>query len=380
MNGRWPKVLSPGDDYADIDAYLLGKGVRKIFLVHGKSAKNLRVGRYFFGLPERMGISLRSFTDFCPNPSFESVVNGVKDFREHGCDMVAALGGGSAIDVAKCVKLYADMPDDACALPQKIRPNDIPLLAVPTTAGTGSETTRYAVIYFDGEKQSISHETCIPEAVCIDPSVLMTLPLYHRASSMLDALCHAMESWWSVNSTEESRRYSRDAMRLILACRKEYMQEDSRVFGHMMQAAHLAGKAIDITQTTAGHAMCYKLTGRYGIAHGHAAALCDAALWPYMMEHLEDCCDVRGKNWLAGIFGEMAETMGCGDVREAAAVLPKFLKELGMEKPSGTEEDLDFLAASVNPVRLKNHPVRMSREAFRYLYDEIVWIHRPMEE
>ena len=77
MNGRWPRVLSPGDDYADIDAYLLGKGVRKIFLVYGKSARNLRVGRYFFGLPERMGISLRSFTDFCPNPSFESVVNGV---------------------------------------------------------------------------------------------------------------------------------------------------------------------------------------------------------------------------------------------------------------------------------------------------------------
>ena len=83
---------------------------------------------------------------------------------------------------------------------------------------------------------------------------------------------------------------------------------------------------------------------------------------------------MRGKNWLAGIFGEMAETMGCGDVREAAAVLPKLLKELGMEKPSGTEADLDFLAASVNPVRLKNHPVRTSREAFRYLYAKILSI------
>ena len=372
MKGRWPKVLSPGDDYADIDAYLLAKGVRKIFLVHGKSARDLRVGRYFFGLPERLGISLRSFTEFHPNPAYESVVSGVKDFREHGCDMVVALGGGSAIDVSKCIKLYADMPDDACCLPQEIRPNDIPLLAVPTTAGTGSETTRYAVIYLDGEKQSISHETCIPEVVCMDPSVLVTLPFYHRASSMLDALCHAMESWWSVNSTVESREYSREAMRLVLQYGAAYMQEDSHVFGHMMQAAHLAGKAIDITQTTAGHAMCYKLTSRYGIAHGHAAALCDAVLWPYMMEHLGDCCDVRGEKWLAGIFGEMAETMGCGDVQEAAEILPKLLKELGLERPSGTEEDLEFLVASVNPVRLRNHPVQMGREAFRHLYAKIL--------
>lgn len=96
------------------------------------------------------------------------------------CDLIIAVGGGSAMDVAKCIKLYAYMDPGINYLEQKIVPNDIPLLAVPTTAGTGSEATRYAVVYYKGEKQSVCDESCIPSAVLMDASVLKTRPLSEK--------------------------------------------------------------------------------------------------------------------------------------------------------------------------------------------------------
>ena len=99
------------------------------------------------------------------------------------------------MDVAKCIKVFYNMDEQRNYLEQEIVPNDVRLLAAPTTAGTGSEATRDAVLYFEGKKQSVSHESCIPSAVLMDPSLLQTLPEYHRKSSMLDAT----ESFWSVN-------------------------------------------------------------------------------------------------------------------------------------------------------------------------------------
>lgn len=94
---------------------------------------------------------------------------------------------------------------------------------------------------------------------------------------MCDVLCHAIESFWSVNSMEESRRYSREAIRLILWHRDGYPANEAGANKGMLVAANVAGRAIRITQTTAGYAMCYKITGLFGIAHGDAVALCDSA-------------------------------------------------------------------------------------------------------
>ena len=374
MNRPGQCTLSPKNDYVDIDNYLLSKRARRILLVQGDSAERLEIGKYFLSIPFRLGIKVYPFTKFHPNPSYDSVVDGVKEFHAQCCDMIVALGGGSAIDVAKCIKLYENLDPSQNYLCQEILPNRVPFLAIPTTAGTGSETTRYAVIYFEGEKQSITHESCIPEAICLDPSTLKTLPTYHRASSMLDAFCHALEAWWSVNSTEESRRFSKGAIKLILEYRHDYMNGNQNVAEYMMQAAHLAGKAINITQTTAGHAMCYKLTSLYGLAHGHAAALCDAVLWPYMATHLDDCRDARGRGWLEGIFQEISEAMGSVPLQEAMEILPYWLGEMGMEFHGGNAGDIAKLASAVNLVRLRNNPVRMDIKIFGELYGKILSI------
>ena len=142
----------------------------------------------------------------------------------------------------------------------------------------------------------------------------------------------------------------------------------------MQRAAFLAGRAINITQTTAGHAMCYKLTSCYGLPHGQAAALCVAALWPYMLEHMQDTIDVRGATHLSKMFARLAEAMGCANARSAADAFQAFVHGLGMDFPQGkaVEEDIFTLAASVNPVRLKNHPIRLTESAMAGLYRTIL--------
>lgn len=368
------KVVSP---YAELDEYFKIQNIQKVFLVCGRSIDRLELGSYFETLPERLNISVIRFSDFQPNPIYESVVKGVALFRKEGCDLIAAVGGGSAMDVAKCIKLYSNMiPDDGTEehnyLNQTIVPNDVPLLAVPTTAGTGSEATRYAVIYYQGSKQSVADDSIIPGIVLLDPSVLKTLPLNQKKATMMDAFCHAIESFWSVNSTEESKAFSREALQMILYNKDAYLRNKDSGNAAMLKAASIAGKAINITQTTAGHAMCYKLTSLYGVPHGQAAAMVDVKLFPYMISHLEDCIDPRGSEYLKVVFGEIADAMGCANADEAAAFFQKMFDELELNRPWAKDQDYEVLRNSVNPVRLKNNPVKLSVETIDALYHEIL--------
>jgi len=366
-------ILIATEHYKELDDFLINSDARSLLLVVDGELQILRINDYFDTLEDRTGIKVVRFSDFKPNPLYESVVEGIKVFHKNKCDLIVAVGGGSAIDVAKCIKLYSNMDDSKNYLKQKIVPNEITLLAVPTTAGTGSEATRYAVIYFNGEKQSVADYSCIPSIVLFDASALKTLPIYQKKSTMMDALCHAIEAYWSVNSTEESIGYSREAIQLIIANKESYLANDETGNANMLKAANLAGKAINITQTTAGHAMCYKLTSLYNIAHGHAAALCDTVLIPYMIKHLEQCIDPRGAEHLNKVYAGIAEAMGCKSVNQLVTAFSKIVNDLEFKPITvSSSNDIDVLKTSVNPVRLKNHPIKLTVEVIEELYRQIL--------
>lgn len=364
------KILRPEGNYRELDAYFRESGARRLFLVCGSSIRKLRVGRYFDTLAERTGIETVRFSGFLPNPRYEEAVRALECYRESGCNAIAAVGGGSAMDVAKCVKLWADMGPRQSYLEQAPVPNRIPFLAVPTTAGTGSEATRFAVIYRGGEKRSVSHGSGIPGAVLLDPTALESLPDYHRKSSMLDALCHGIESFWSLRADAESREISRQALERLRENWNGYIQNTPAGNAGMLEAAHLAGRAIDRTQTTAGHAMCYKLTALYRIAHGHAAGLCVRALWPYMAER-------AAGTELEAVFQALAEAFGCADTGEALGEYERLWERLGLETPEPEAGDLEILKHSVNAERLKNNPIPLDMETIDRLYRRI--LHREAE-
>ena len=366
------RILSAEGGYCQVDAWLREIGARRLLLVCGKSMQRLAVADYFRALPQRLGVQVTYFSDFAPNPRYESTVAGVRAFRENGCDAIVAVGGGSAMDVAKCVKLFCTMPAGENYLAQPIIANDVPFLAMPTTAGTGSEATRFAVLYYEGNKQSVAHDSCLPQAVLMDPGALAPLPMYQRKATMLDALCHAVESFWSVKSTPESQDYAAAAIAGIRAHKDGYLANTPAGNAGMLRAANLAGKAINLTQTTAGHAMCYKITTLYGVAHGHAAALVNRGLWLWMLEHPAACADPRGQAYLQQMFTRLGTALGGDSARAGAERFRALFDGLNLEIPAATPEDLALLTVSVNPERLKNNPIALDAAAIDALYKQIL--------
>ena len=324
---------------------------------------------------EHISVPYVVFDQFTPNPLYEDVCKGVELFQNTQCDTIMAVGGGSSMDVAKCIKLYCKMEKGKLYLEQEYKDTGVKLIAIPTTAGTGSESTQYAVIYYNDKKQSVTHESIIPNVVILESKVLDTLPLYQKKCTMMDALCQAIESWWSVNSTTESKEYSREAVKTIIQWWHEYIFENTKASAKaIMYAANLAGRAICITQTTAPHAFSYKITSLYKLPHGHAVAIGMPIIWEYMINNLDKCIDDRGQNYLTKVFSEIAYTMGYNTPMESIGAFKQMLKDMDLKNPTSKnrERDIKILSTSVNPIRLKNNPVKLSLDSIRCLYEDII--------
>ena len=369
------KTITLGGRYEPVAEWISRGNIKSLMYVCGGSALRHGISGFLDGYAKKTGLKLLRFSDFTPNPLYEEVLRGVKAFRENGCGAILAVGGGSAIDTAKFIRLYCGMEgngEDGGFLKQRPVPCDIPFAVMPTTAGTGSESTRFAVIYYKGEKQSVTDDSCIPDTVFMDSKTLTTLPLYQRKASMADALCHAVEAFWSVNSTDESKKYSAEALRLILSYKDAYLDNTYEGNDAMLLAANYAGRAINIAETTAGHAMCYKITGLFGCAHGHAAALCDRILFRHMTENTDSCTDSRGKEYLEKTLDDIGIALGCDNAAEGVRKLEAIIDGLGFAVPEADDREFEILKTSVNPERLKNHPISLETEEIDRLYHKIL--------
>ena len=347
------------------------EGASKVMVVCDSSFPYLSIKKEI----ESIRVPYVKFDRFSSNPLYESVCEGVNLFNSEQCDTLLAVGGGSAIDVAKCIKLYCRMSGSGLYLDQPYEDTGVKLIAIPTTAGTGSESTRFAVIYYDGKKQSVTHDSIVPDIAILEPEVLETLPLYQKKCTMMDALCQGIESWWSVNSTDESKEYSRIAVETIIQNWRDYIFNNSaEAAERIMLAANYSGRAICITQTTAPHAFSYKLTSMYGLPHGHAVAVCLPDIWEYMISNMSLCEDIRGEKYLSETFQSIAGTMGATDVRQALCLFRTVLKDLDLNSPfsDNIDNDLETLVKAVNPIRLKNNPVSLGTDAINQIYYKIL--------
>lgn len=345
---------------------LKNTGCRKIFLVVDSSYPFLNIRNSI----ESLDVEKVSFSDFTPNPLYEQVCKGLELLQSSDCNVIMAVGGGSAMDVAKCIKL-AFLAKEGCnaIIPPLVSQrvdidgSAMPFIAIPTTAGTGAESTHNAVMYYEGSKQTVTNDGVLPDYALLEPSVLKTLPLYQKKCTMMDALCQGIESWWSVNANDESKEYSKKAIELIMANWKSYIFEnDSDAAAQIMLGANYGGRAINLAQTTAAHAMSYKITSLYKLPHGHAVAVCLPEIWEYMLDS-----DLP-------VFADIASAMGCASAKEAIELFRQMMKDLELQNPSfvNRENELEVLSTSVNPVRLKNNPVALSIPVLESLYNNIV--------
>ena len=379
-------VLGKKNLKEELKSFFQEHSFRRIFLVAGSSFPKLPIGEELQELFSELNIAFYHFSDFRANPRLEEVEEGIKAFSAFRGDSILAVGGGSALDTAKCIKLFTGLSKDRPYLEQEYRENDIPLLVHPTTAGTGSESTPFAVIYQNGEKCSVEHESIYPKYRIEDARSLRSLPLYQKKATLLDALSHAMEAIWSKYSNEDSRAYGQKAITLILSNYKAYLslenEKDAKNLGgaaaleglskqvleDVAEAANLAGKAIAVTKTTAGHALSYKLGSIYQLPHGLATAIVNRALYPFMCREKNRMTDPENLLFLAKCFSVETEEEGAKRYREILEDL-EILPTLSVK-----EGDLENLVAAVNPERLSNHPIALREEDIGLLYKEILGI------
>lgn len=358
------------DIEATLEEVMKRELVERPFFVVGKAFQYLNIEKNIrLKYPQAV-----FFRDFLPNPTYESVMDGRELFRQNTSDFIIAIGGGSAIDVAKCIKAYAFIEDNDCCLNQTIKDNSVKILAMPTTAGTGSESTHFAVIYYQGKKMSVSHRSLLPEYIVLNGKSLESLSIYQRKATMLDALCHSIESLWSVNSTEESKKYATAGIELFMKYQFSYLRNEKDGNLKMLSAANYAGKAINITKTTAAHAMSYKMTSLFGISHGHSAVLCLPKVWRYMIHHMNQCVDKRGEQYLNTVFQYISELLDCTNPTEAINYLDHLIRnQLELDiKETVTDEVISQLVSSVNTERLANNPVLLDEAALSEIYSDIL--------
>lgn len=350
---------------------------RKIFLVTGKQSFE-ESGAKRLTAPILKNYSVTLFAYGEPNPKIVDIEQGVAIYTKEKPNLVIAIGGGSVIDTAKMIKFFAsnDIAPRKWLNGEKTTLKEhIPLIAVPTTSGSGSEATHFAVVYIEKEKYSIEHESMLPSISIVDPIFTMNLSPYITASSGMDALSQAIESYWSIHSTEESKELAAQAIKLIIsniASAVNTPTPDSRLA--MAKGAHLAGKAIKLTKTTAVHAISYPITSYYGITHGHACGLILPGMFHFISGVTEkSIADARGPKYVIKTLQEIAFLLGESKIKSGPQKLCNLLQEIGLEINMSTlgiqtENDIAIIVDhGFNPQRVKNNPRKLTRKNLRQI-------------
>ncbi|MEE9452444.1 MAG: phosphonoacetaldehyde reductase [Gammaproteobacteria bacterium] len=321
------------------------------------------------------------FDNFSKNPKLEDVIRGVNVISHFQADLVVAVGGGSALDMAKLINVFHAQKNasymDIIQGRAKILNKPLPLVAVPTTAGSGSESTHFAVVYVDNKKYSVADELMLPNYAIVDAELSASMSAQLTAITGMDALCQAIESYWSVGATDESKAYAAQAITLIKGFLVKAVREgNAESRSKMAYAANLAGKAINISKTTAPHALSYALTSYFGIPHGHAVALTlpNFFMINATLDNVE-INDPRGKEYVLDTMNNLYEMLGCKSAQEAAhwirqtmhqIDLPVSLCALDIEPMIA----MDKVAANLNYERLKNNPVVITPEIIGNIFSE----------
>ncbi len=317
------------------------------------------------------GLQVTRYEDSAAVTGEDQVCRAARALRTSGARIVLAVGGGGVLDLAKaaraCVASRRTLRE-LLAEPERMSASgEIALYAVPTTAGSGSEATRFATVYIDQVKHSLDHPALRPDAAVVDARFSATMPAQLTAQCGMDALSQAIESYWAVAASEISRADALRAIDLALAHLPDAVCRPSNASrSAMAEAAHLAGRAIDHSRTTAAHALSYPLTMRYGIAHGHAVALSLPAFVALNADPqrirlgLRDGVEPRAH---VARMGALLRRLQADSPAAAAQAVRGLMQTIGLRTSLSTlgvpRDALEHLLAGVNPQRLGNNPVRI---------------------
>ena len=321
---REPEMLHFDDGTRGLGAFVKGKGYKKVFVVTGPNVYKRGLADDLIKGLEENGVPYALFNRVVNNPTIDNIEEAYALYKAEGCDAIIALGGGSPMDLAKVVGARAARPGKQVKKMKgllKVIKRIPDLYAIPTTAGSGSETTLAAVVSdsVTHEKYAINDLTLIPRYALLDPRLTAALPPQTTATTGMDALTHAVEAYIGRSNTKKTRESAEKAVKLIfdnLLTAYEH-GDDLTARRNMQEASYYAGVAFTRAYVGYVHALAHALGGFYGTPHG----LANSVLLPVVLEYYGESAHKP--------LARLAEIVGiCAEGDDDAAKAQKFVNAI----------------------------------------------------
>lgn len=338
---------------ADAPAALAGLHAERVLLVTDPYfAENGTAARYAAAFP---GAQVEQFSDVAPDPPLSLVAQGVARLQALRPDTVLALGGGSAIDCAKGIAALGGLP--------------VRLVAVPTTSGSGSEVTSFAILTLDGVKHPLVDPALRPELAILDPALLEALPPRLIAESGMDAVSHCVEAAAAREANPVTDALAHSACRTLLRLLPRSFAGETAVRRDVHLAASMAALAFDNAGLGACHALAHALGGRFHVAHGRLCTM----LLPHVIAHhaaedphpyaaLAAACGLPGVRGLTGAIVRLRARLG----------LPASLPEAGVPREAVLKAETDVLEAALADPCASQAPAPLTRDALQVLLRQVL--------
>ena len=356
---REPKLLKDNDE---LIALLQEKQIKSVLLVTDKGIRGIGLTETLENQIKSSDIKLAVYDGTVANPTTKNVAEALEMFKANDCEAIIAFGGGSAIDCAKATGARVARPKKPLSKMKGILKvnKKLPLLiAIPTTAGTGSETTLAAVIT-DSEtrhKYAINDFPLIPEYALLDANLTVGLPKFVTATTGMDALTHAVEAYIGRSTTKQTRDYSLRAVKLIFENLETAYTEGTNLEArqNMLHAAYLAGLAFTKSYVGYIHAIAHSLGGKYNVAHG----LANAIIMPYVLKKYGK--KIFKKLWELGVYANLFDKDT--PIEVGAKYFIEKIEKMNANMGIGTRideikaEDIPFLAMTAEKEANPLYPV-----------------------
>lgn len=348
----------------------------KIFIITGQNSFFKSKANIFFKFPKKK--VLKFFFKKSKLPELNELIKIIKEIEKFNPDIILAIGGGAVIDYAKIASIIdIDIINNLkkkLVLYQNVSKNKVyPLIAIPTTAGAGAEVTSNAVIYINDIKYSVENLLLIPDHFFLFPNLILSNPFNLKSSAGFDAIAQGVESLISMKSDEASVMFAKKSLKLSLNNYLPFLQKPNKENStNMLLASNLAGKAINISKTTAPHAVSYPFSSMFGIDHGHAVSI---TLEKFLLFNFKNINHSKSKFNLLNrykIIFKLFNVINIGELNNKI----KFLKreaqltdeysKLGIDINQSMNKILD----QINELRLKNNPIRIKKNDIREILND----------
>ncbi len=372
---REPELLKNNDDIVKV---LKSKNITSVLLVTDKGIRGLGLTKSLEEALTQNQFKLVVFDKTVPNPTTDNVEEALEMYKQHNCNCLIAFGGGSAMDCAKATGARVAKPKKSLSKMKgvlKVRKKLPLLIAIPTTAGTGSETTLASVIT-DSQtrhKYAINDFPLIPRYASLMPELTVGLPKHITSTTGMDALTHAIEAYIGKSTTRKTRECAMTAVKTIFENLEVAYNEPSNIEAreNMLFASYKAGVAFTISYVGYVHAVAHSLGGKYNIAHG----LANAIILPYVLKKFGR--KIYKKLWKLGVYSNLFDKSTSYEV--GAKIFIEKIESMNANMNIGTniseikEEDIAELAKTAekeaNP--LYPVPVLWTRKDLQEIYFEV---------